>query len=259
MRRFLQFGVRGLFILILIIAASLAWLVQAARVQRRAVDAIQARRGVVWYDWQRRSLDGWMGPDPDERPRWPNWIIDQFGVDLFSHVIQVRLVGASLSDEILVHVGKLRQLESLHLGGRGKITDAGLAEIERLSNLNELYVNYDAIGDAGLAQLSGLTRLECLAAHGCAAITDSGLAHLTTMNKLKSLYLSGTAVSDAGVKYLTALRGLKELDISNAGVTDAGVIELQRALPELEIYNPRPDDDAAASKSPKLGPARVSP
>jgi hypothetical protein len=167
MRRFLQFGVRGLFILILIIAASLAWLVQAARVQRRAVDAIQARRGVVWYDWQRRSLDGWMGPDPDERPRWPNWIIDQFGVDLFSHVIQVRLVGASLSDENLVHVGKLRQLESLHLGGRGTVTDDGYAQLEQLSCLRNLGVRDTTITNRGLSHIAKIVSLQDLDLSSC--------------------------------------------------------------------------------------------
>jgi hypothetical protein len=138
-------------------------------------------------------------------------------------------------------------------------TDDGLAAVERLSKLNQLYVNYDAVGDAGLARLSGLTQLECLAAHGCAAITDNGLGHLAPLTKLKSLYLSGTGVSDTSAKYLEALRCLKDLDISTTRVTAAGVNELQLALPELEIYHPYPYDEAAASRSPRRGPASVKP
>ena len=54
--RSLRFSLRGLIVVVLIIGGSLGWVVHRARVQRRAVAAIEKAGGTVEYegrDWGR--------------------------------------------------------------------------------------------------------------------------------------------------------------------------------------------------------------
>jgi hypothetical protein len=57
------------------------------------------------------------------------------------------------------------------------------------------------VTDAGLAYLQGLTQLQELGLWST-QVSDAGLVHLWGLTKLNSLYLGDTAVSDAGVAEL---------------------------------------------------------
>jgi Leucine-rich repeat (LRR) protein len=68
-----------------------------------------------------------------------------------------------------------------------------------------LGVGRTQITDAGLAHLAGLTNLETLSLFGT-HITDAGLAHLEKLTNLKELNLSDTRVTSEGCdKLRTAL------------------------------------------------------
>jgi internalin A len=204
-KRFLRFGVRGLLVFVLVIGAGLGWIVHQAHIQRDAVAAIVRAGGVVEYDWQRSNRKSIPGGEPSA----PRWLVHLIGSDYFGHVTAVWL-----SDT--------------------KETDAPLADVGRLTRLEEFYINSQAISDAGLEHLTGLTNLSVLWLYRT-QVTDAGLAHLKGLTHLSSLRLHGTRVTDAGLVYLKRLTNLKRLVISGTRVTDAGATELNQALPSLKI------------------------
>jgi len=57
------------------------------------------------------------------------------------------------------------------------------------------------VTDAGLAHLKGLTELERLNFLGT-KITDTGAVHLEKLTTLKTLYLEGTRITDSGLQKL---------------------------------------------------------
>lgn len=88
--------------------------------------------------------------------------------------------------------------------------------------------------DAFVARLSGLTELQGLYLWQT-GVTDAGLQHLKSFTKLEKLDLSGTTISDAGLQHLKSLTNLKEVKLSGAKVSPQAVKELQKALPRAKI------------------------
>jgi YHS domain-containing protein len=88
----------------------------------------------------------------------------------------------------------------LNLAGTG-VTDAGLAQIAGLKNLQRLHLEKTAITDAGLAHLKGLAELRYLNLYGT-KVTDKGLESLRGLKKLRNLYVWQTAVTEEGAKAL---------------------------------------------------------
>ena len=181
-KRFLRFGVRGLLVFVLVIGAGLGWIVHQAHIQRDAVAAIVRAGGVVEYDWQ-RSNGTWI---PGGEPSAPRRLVHLIGGDYFGHVTAVWL-------------------------SHTKETDATLADVGRLTRLEEFYINSQAISDAGLEHLTGLTNLSVL-------------------------WLYRTQVTDAGLAHLKGLTHLSSLRLDDTRVTDAGIRDLQQALPNLSIF-----------------------
>jgi hypothetical protein len=225
MRRFLRLGLRGALILILLIAAWLAWLVQQARVQRRAVTAVESCGGRVWYDWQRNSLTDFM-PDRGEPPHWPTWIIDQFGIDLFGHVIKVELRRETFSDEVLANVGELNRLEDLAILDSGSATDRGYAHLEQLVCLRRLELHDSNLTNRGLSHVARLISLEELDLSLCTGITDVGFVQLNSLRNLRTLVLERTGLTDDGLAGIQALSNLRTLYVNYDAVGDAGLARI---------------------------------
>ncbi len=148
-------------VLVLIVGGGLGWFTRRATVQRDAVRAITAGGGNATYDFQRNA-----GPRyPSGIPPGPKWLVDRLGVDFFASVTSVT-IGATKTDAILDHVGKLWRLEWL---------DARSTPVT----------------DAGLAQLGGLSELRSLRCKGTPGLTDAGLAHLAGLERLEVLWIEG--------------------------------------------------------------------
>ncbi len=179
-RRFQRFSVRGLIVFVIVIGGGLGWLVRSARIQREAVAAIERNGGWVRYNSGGESENR----IPRGRPWAPRWLVSRIGVDFFFHVTAVRVSSESTAtDAVIAHVGRLTQLESLDLDGT-------------------------SVSDAGLARLEGLTDLVVLSLCGT-HVTDSGLAHLKDLTNLASLHLDFSHVTERGaIKLEGALPGL---------------------------------------------------
>ena len=229
-RRFLQFSVGGLIVLVIVIGAGLGWIVHQAHVQRDAVAAIKKAGGGIAYDWEWWNVRGIRGGKP-----WaPRWLVKRIGVDFFGHVTRVDLMESSeRPDTALVEVGRLNKLHTLYIRNRS-VTDAGLMHLKGLPNLSFISLDGTRVTDAGLVHLKGLTNLSVVRLDDT-QVTDAGLVHLKGLIKLMELRLIDTHVTDAGLAHLKGLTQLSYLDLRGTQVTDAGVKELKRALPNLTI------------------------
>ena len=159
-RRWAQFSLLTLFLVVTVLCVGLRLVVVPAENQRRAVSAIRALGGYVEYaeaddGTSEASLRLWLPQD---------------------YFDEVRVVDLSTAQD----------------------TDAGLAHLQGLTGLQVLWLSNTQVTDAGLAHLHGLTALQDLILLGSTQVTDTGLAHLQGLTALKELWLSGTQVTDAG-------------------------------------------------------------
>ena len=154
-----------------------------AHIQRGAVAAITKADGSFQYDreWSRgrRVFGG--------EPRTPRWLIDLTGVDYFGHITKVEFLSPAIA------------------------TDANLAHVGRLGQLQLLSANSPAVSDVGLA-------------------------HLNELNKLVALSLERTQVTGARPAHLTGLTRLRVLELKGTKVTDTVSKDLKQALPGVNIF-----------------------
>ncbi len=84
------------------------------------------------------------------------------------------------------------------------MTDAGLANLEPLTNLDSLDLGQLQITDAGLEHLRGLERLSDLCLRGSRRVGDFAIPRLLRFSRLQSIDLSDTHVSAKGLALLKA-------------------------------------------------------
>lgn len=116
-----------------------------------------------------------------------------------------------------------KQLVWLKLGDT-QISDAALAQVAKLENLQKLHLEQTKITDAGLKQLKNLPNLEYLNLYGT-LVTDAGLAELTSLKNLKTVYLWQTKVTDQGVANLK--KAMPKLDVIG-GLSEQAIAELAK-------------------------------
>ena len=115
------------------------------------------------------------------------------------------------------------------------IADADLALLEKLRpTIAWLNLSRTAITDAGLASLKSLPELERLRLEWT-AIGDSGLDFAATCAKLGTLNLVGTKATDAGLAKLVPCKSLRKLYVWKTGVTPEGIAKFKAARPEVEV------------------------
>ena len=228
-QRHLRFSLRGLIRLVLLIGACLGWVASSASRQRVAVRAIEKSGGAVLYDWQFKNGRALRGLTPAS----PKWLADNVGIDYFNDVTWAAVGFRGITDDELLRVGYLKQLEELQILHGSGAADAGLANLESLSKLRKLFLGGPEFTDAGLAKLERLTTLWALSLSNC-SVTDAGLVHLKGLTSLKELGLTDCKVSDAALVHVRELPNLKQLRLPNCQITNAGLANLDR-LPNL-IY-----------------------
>ncbi len=108
----------------------------------------------------------------------------------------------------------------------------GLTTLECLEIAGFPYRPGSAITDAGLANVRRLTRLRCLTLEYAGGVTDAGLENLAALTELPALDLHETGVRGPGLKYLANLKKLEFLDLRGLAVGD-GSIDAVLAFPLL--------------------------
>jgi hypothetical protein len=131
-----------------------------------------------------------------------------------------------VTDKWTIVLPQLSRLSSLDLSGTA-VTDAALAHIGELPNLERLGLNQNSITDEGIYALRALSRLKALEL-GRTKITDAALKTVGSFSDLQVLDISDTSVTDAGMKYIANLAHLAELKMRGTGVTEEGLLQLQQ-------------------------------
>lgn len=129
---------------------------------------------------------------------------------------------------------RLRQLAL----GYTEVTDNGLKTIvSGLTGLEVLLLKWTQVSDAGLADLTTLKNLQELGLQET-QVTNAGMGQLKNFGVLRKLWLNQTRITDDGLAELRGMSGLRFLDLMEADVTDVGVARLRRDLPKARIVFP---------------------
>src|SRR5262245_51476702 len=162
---------------------------------------------------------------------------------------RLELTDCRVADLDLAQIGAIPSLKEFTLvstadPASATVTDAGLANLARLTRLERLIMVGQPVTDTGLSHLSGFTNLKVIG-FPRTRITGSGFTYLNKSANLQEVHELGAA-SDAGLAVLSQFRHLTYLDVGDGfNVTDAGLkhlIGLER-LEKLIAHNSKLSDD----------------
>jgi hypothetical protein len=237
-RRWLRFSLRTLLLFVVLWAAWLGlWLkprIDRARRQEKAVDAIVALGGTIFYDYQ-KSEHGSV--NSQRASPVPGWVRAIFGEHFCVDVIWVYLGGtdvdASILEKLWPEIERLDRLEHLQLVAHHVVDDAALRQLVDAvpPSLKGLNLTGAQVTDDGLASLESLRALKSVALKGV-PITDDGLEHLVSLKSLLWLDLTRTNITDEGLMKLVALPNLRQVLVDQTRVTEAGRQAFQKATPQ---------------------------
>jgi hypothetical protein len=194
-RRWYQFSLASILLLMAGVAVVLAPKVNQVRRQRQAAELVKRLGGTVDYNYRNSKmlparLRNWLGDDffaPVFRVDLSHTKIDDSQLAnvcrWLPHLWALSLSDTACDDKSLVLVGELRELEHLELASTS-VSDAGLQSVERLESLLFLDLHDTQVSDGAIPLLNRLPSL-------------------TTVN------LQGTRVSDEGVKQCRAFATLE--------------------------------------------------
>lgn len=146
----------------------------------------------------------------------------------------------ALNDDSVKFLRSLKKLKGLRILP-GKITDATLADIGQLPELEVLMLNNCAITDEGLDRLRDLEGLISLQLVG-SSISDRGVAAISHFRSLQELVVINTRITDACVDDILKLSELRNLDVSETDLTATGILKLA-TLKKLGHFSATVDAD----------------
>jgi Leucine-rich repeat (LRR) protein len=150
---------------------------------------------------------------------------------------ELYLSSPDLADADLVHIKGLSGLESLFLGGTYAgpcpLMGQGLVNLQRMTKLRSLMLDFTSITDDHLAHLKSLNALETLSLHRNKQLNGEGLVHLKNLSALRELRFYVTPIQDFALEHIKHIKSLEELSLQSTQVTDEGLVHLQ-GLPRLK-------------------------
>jgi len=150
---------------------------------------------------------------------------DPYDAAFFEHVghlstlESLNIISTKFNDDWMPSLAKLTNLKALRFTNNGKLTDAGMAQLAGLKNLeNFSFVGTQMTGKA-YAQFEGFTKLTRVSHRG-SSIDDEGLRQLCDrLPNLESLSLAHAKFTDAGAPHLAKLTKLKGLELGTSKAT----------------------------------------
>lgn len=162
-----------------------------------------------------------------------------------------------VTDADFARLTPLSRLQGLSLTGLKQVTEKGLPDFSKFSELSSLILEGMPVNGACLAPFRGVKRLTYLNISGT-QINDAGVANLMG-NEIAELHLNGTPISDASAAPLrdiaigqlalartkltgTGLKGLKGCRAKNywlddTAIDDAGLKEFLSGDPPIELFS----------------------
>jgi len=222
-RRWFQFRIRSLLILTLIVAATMAFWVRPAMLQRAVVRTLPAD-ATVGYDFQTAGGGASLTP-----AYVPGRLVDLLGIDFFADVTSVQVI--VMSENVYPHLGQLHNIEWLDIRDRN-ISPAHLANLTPLTRLRGIRLRGASFQNSAIVHLSHFNTVQSLDLT-FAEVGDGALEYVNQLRDLRTLRLGGTRITDAGLIHLQKLRNLEHLELFETQITDAGLAAL-RDIPELQ-------------------------
>ncbi len=181
-------------------------------------------------DWATNTISpGPMASDED----W-NAVIDL--------IKELRITGVSaegrMTDKALERISRIDHVTRLHLGGTGRISDAGLKHLHHMPQLQEMELgDYPGgqITDRGLEFLRHTQDLRSFRMTWQRAITDAGVSNLEFCDRLEEVDLLGTHTGNGVLKALAGKPNLRRLKTGRL-ITDEG-LPLLHQFPAFKSYH----------------------
>lgn len=266
-RRWFQFSLRSLLIVMLVLSAGFGLFVHARHKSQEQWAAANALMKMSQSGCQ-------VGEDltvvePVKPITWQK----RLGIDLPDFTEMVVSGRRKVKDEeALKYLLKLPQLERIwiyrdvddddlkalskfpHLKGFGVhsdfITGEGMTHFVGKEKLQDLYLSGSKLSDRGLEVVARLPGLTSLGWSAEGETSDVGISQLRNNLRLTQLELSGVVISDIGLEHLSTCENLEELsiDATGDGLTGKGIQGLARLkkLKSLTFCKPLPSDCLAA-------------
>jgi hypothetical protein len=217
-RRWLQFRLRTLLIVLAVAAVALGWEVNRVRNLRAVVTELEGKGAYVFY--RPRSA---LIPTNWNHPDWLDYYLSDAD----------EVTGIS-SDDAMKIVAKLPNLSRLKVEGPG-FTDVGMERLSTITSLQNLQLDKVEITDAGLA---GLVTLKNLAVLSITAprITDGAFVHLSRLSNLTEIQLKSRHICDGGLWYLEDMTNLQRIELLDTLVSQDGEDRLRRVLSHCYVH-----------------------
>jgi len=193
-----------------------------------------ARRTIDWDYAQgtiSQGLEAKLVIRPGPPSRLQQWLNEKTAKTSYEYKIDYRSIAPDLRP---LAVFKSNDLQALDFSGL-KIGDGALKQIRHLTGLRELTLRGTGVFGYGLTYLAPMKSLDFLDLSQT-PLKDATLKYLTSFPSLRVLDLGETPLTDAAVPRLKPLKSLRVLVINDTRVSRRGFQELQRALPQCEIW-----------------------
>jgi hypothetical protein len=163
--------------------------------------------------------------------------LNDAGFAIVSQLKQLEQLEASLpevTDAGFAAIAGLASLVRAEFFNCGKLTDACIAHLLKLTTLYRLGLSGCGVSDFGIRRLASLPNLSELRLEDCHRVTGTGLAALNRPGGIRSLTLAGgRGISDDSLAHVAALPALEQLEIRNCSrLTGSGLSHLA-SIPRL--------------------------
>ena len=220
----MRFRLRHIFVLFVIVAASIGATLLATRGIREQANAVGTLRDQGFFvDYYHSPPGSMTSKHPLDVPQW---CVDVFGMDAFTTVEWISSDGATCDARAFEAIADLPDPYYVSLSGES-VTDQGLLKLRSLPRLNQLRLEDSSVTGRGLHHLSSISdgRVSSLWMRNT-ALRDRDLRQIHCWKNLKYLSLYGTNISDDGLEYVGALPVLEGLNIGQTAVVGDGLHHL---------------------------------
>jgi hypothetical protein len=234
----LQFSIRSLLIMVLVVAVPFSWLATAmrnAKIERDAAAAIRKGGGEVEYEFLGHGNLITTQSRFSPIPPGAEWFFATLEIEFFARVSKVTM-HVPITDHDIVLLDQLGDAGGLDVASYVE-TDDDILRLRRHSHLRglEVQVSNARVTDAGLQPLNSFSNLKVLSINDCAFITDAGIARLKELKYLDSLELSGQFTNKSLI-ILATMPNLRRLCLSDTRITDDGFARISQ-LRNLELLS----------------------
>ncbi len=139
----------------------------------------------------------------------------------------LEIVDPRLADAQLANLVRLTGLEQLRLRNC-QVSDGGLQALQAMTSLRLLWLELANVTNEGLRRVGQLPSLEALAIIG-GRWNDEGLAHLARLHSLREFYYSPQQVRGPGLAHVARLPSLRYVYSGGAAFTDQHLAAWSRA------------------------------